>query len=257
MSASSRSSPLRVLVIDDEEGVRATLAANLELAGFEVSEAASVREAVEVLRRRRVDMIVSDVRMPDRDGVSGLDDLRAVQPDVPAVFVTGYDADGVVEPAMAKGAYTVLRKPVSIERVVDVVRRGARSPMVLVVDDEQAFLETLVESLRDAGLAVDQAAGGAEAIEAVSRFEVDVCVVDLVLGDEDGAEVANRIRARFPEVSVIAMTAYDVGDLVRAVIRGGAAHCLRKPFEMQLLTRLIARTRSERPIQSATPGAWA
>src|SRR6188508_1462446 len=88
--------PVHVLVVDDEESVRSTLAANLELAGFDVAEAASAREAVEHLRRRRVDVVVSDVRMPERDGVSGLDDLRAVQPDLPVVFITGYDADGII-----------------------------------------------------------------------------------------------------------------------------------------------------------------
>ncbi len=239
---------VHVLVVDDEEAVRATLAANLELAGFDVAEASSVKEAVAHLKLRHVDMLVSDVRMPDRDGVSGLDDLRAVQPDLPAVFITGYDADGVIEPAMAKGAYTVLRKPVSVERVVDVVRRGARSPTVLVIDDEPAFLEALVANLQTSGIRVDRAADGASAIAALEAAHVDVCVVDLVLGEEDGADVAARIRARFPDVSVIAMTGHEVGELVRSVIRGGAAHCLRKPFEMRLLTRLIARTRGERPL---------
>jgi DNA-binding NtrC family response regulator len=240
--------PVHVLVVDDEESVRSTLAANLELAGFDVAEAASVREAVEHLRLRRVDVVVSDVRMPERDGVSGLDDLRAVQPDLPAVLITGYDADGVVGPAMAKGAYTVLRKPVSVERVVDVVRRGARRPTVLVIDDEVEFLEALVANVRELGISVDLAIDGGTAMHLLETKNVDLCVVDLVHGPEAGAEVATRIRARFPDVGVIAMTGHDVADMVRTAFRAGAAHCLRKPFELHLLTRLIARSRSDRPL---------
>jgi two-component system response regulator HydG len=247
MTSTEATGVIHVLVVDDEESVRTTLAANLELNGFDVTEAASVEEAVAHLRKRRVDFVISDVRMPGRDGVSGLADLRAIQPDLPAVMITGYDAEGIVTQAMEKGAYTVLRKPVSIDKVVDVVRRGIGRPAVLVIDDEVQFLDTLVENLREAGLIVTTARTGADALAALAASKVDVCVVDLVLGKEDGADVSARIRAADPEVSVIAMTGQDVGELVKAVMQAGASHCLRKPFEVQLLTRLIARTRSNGP----------
>lgn len=238
---------MKVLVIDDEDGLRVTLAANLELEGFEVTDAASVAEAVELLKKQRFDLALSDVRMPGRDGVSGLEDLRRIQPDLPVVFITGYDAEGLLPKAISKGAYTVLSKPVMIDRLVGVLREGARAPAVLVVDDETAFLETIVEELRQAGLNVVTARDSASALEAVKASTVDVCILDLVLPHEDGAVLYGRLREVEPNVRVIAMTSFDVGDLIRDVMNGGAYRCLRKPFEVQMLVRLIGGVRSEPP----------
>ena len=236
-----------ILVVDDEPSVRVTLAANLELAGFEVCEAGSVAEALHHLRTSKFDLVISDIRMPGVDGVTGLAAMREIQPELPAVFVTGYDAEGVLTSALSKGAYTVLPKPIAVDRLVSVVKSCLQGPVVLVVDDDAAFLETLVEGLQMAGLTVERARSGGEALEVVDRARVDVCVLDLVMPHRDGVAIAAELKARAPGISVIAMTGHDVAELVREVMRGGASHCLRKPFEMHVLASLIGRARAERP----------
>lgn len=241
----SRSMP-SILVVDDEPSVRVTLAANLELAGFEVCEAGSVAEAIHHLRSSRFDLLISDIRMPGMDGLAGLGALREIQSDLPAVFVTGYDAEGALETAIAKGAYTVLPKPIAVDKLVSVVRSCLAGPVVLVVDDDTPFLETIVEGLTLAGLQVERAQSGDEALEILARSKVDVCVLDLVLPERDGVEIYAQLKARSPELSVIAMTGHDVAELVREVMKGGADHCLRKPFELHVLARLIGRARAER-----------
>lgn len=253
----------RVLLIDDEPVVRLTLGANLELAGFDVASADSVASALTLLHRsvsegRRFDCVVSDVRMPDVDGVSGLAQLRAIQPELPAIFVTGYDPDSVIPAALARGAFTVLAKPVPMDTLTNVLRACLSDPVVLVVDDEPAFREALVESLRVGGLKVERAASGDEARALVATRSVDVCVLDLVLeaapsgaGTSSGVEVLGDLQRQQPGLSVIAMTGQEVGGLVRDVLHGGALHCLRKPFEMRVLARLIARARAGSPPPTA------
>lgn len=241
----------RVLLIDDEPIVRTTLAASLQLAGFDVVAANGVLEALKELDVQRFDCVVSDVRMPEIDGVAGLDRLRAIQPDLPAILVTGYDPDSVIPAALSKGAFTVLAKPVGIATLTQAVRACMRDPIVLVVDDEQPFLETLVEGLRVGGMKVERASNEDEARGMLATRSVDVCVLDLVLGDATGADVLVALRAQQPGLSIIAMTGHDVDDLVRDVLRNGALHCLRKPFDMGVLTRLIARARAERPTRDA------
>jgi two-component system response regulator HydG len=235
----------RILVIDDEPGIRTTLVANLELEGFEVAEAASVGDAIDLIRAQPFDLVVSDVRMPGIDGVSGLARLREVQPELPAILITGYDAENLAADAVAKGAYTVLSKPVGIDQLVAVARSCISKPSVLVVDDESTFLETLVEGLALAGVTARRAANADEALAMVQASAVDVCVLDLVLPSKNGVELMAELRERAPGINVIAMTGHDVGELVRAVVRGGASHCLRKPFEMKVLSRMIASVRAE------------
>ena len=58
-----------ILVVDDEESLRITLAANLELSGFEVVEAANGTQALEILENRAFDVVLSDIRMPGMNGV--------------------------------------------------------------------------------------------------------------------------------------------------------------------------------------------
>jgi len=244
----------RLLLIDDEENVRASLAANLELAGFEVVEAASVAEAAAELGKRRFDMVVSDVRMPDKDGMAGLADLHAIQPDLPAIFVTGYDPQGVLAGALARGAYTVLPKPLSMDRLVQVVRRALSRPIVLVVDDEEGFLDAAVEGLREAGLRVERAIDGAATLEVLKTNTVDVCVLDLVLPIRDGVQVFEDLRAHDPSIAVIAMTSYDVAGLIRDVMKAGAYQCLQKPLQIQVLAEIIGRARADLGTSGAKRG---
>ncbi len=243
-----------ILLVDDEPGVRMTLAANLELEGFTVSEAASVFEAIELLTHNRFDLLISDVRMPGLDGVAGLERLRAIQPELPAILVTGYDADSMVTQAISKGAFTVLAKPILAATLVGVVRSCLAGPVVLVVDDEAPFRETLVEGLRLAGLQVERAANGQEALAQVERAHVDVCILDLVMPGRDGAQVFADLIEQNPNIRVIAMTGHEVGALVRSVIDSGAIHCLTKPFQMNLLTQLIGRARAQNGSLGAREG---
>jgi len=232
--------------------VRTTLAANLHLEGFDVAEAGSVAEAEELLRRDRFDLLLSDVRMPGIDGVTGLGRLREIQADLPAVFITGYDAEALAGEALARGAFTVLAKPVTIQQLVSVLRTCLTKPAVLVVDDEPAFLETLVEGLKLAGVSVRFASSGDEALARIDDGGVDVCVLDLVM-PTNGVEVLAEIQKRAPHVHVLAMTGHDVSDLVRAVMRGGASRCLRKPFEVHILSRLIASARATGAQRPSSP----
>lgn len=244
--------PPRVLLIDDEPVVRMTLAANLELAGFDVVSADSVSTALKALDAQRFDCVISDVRMPEVDGVTGLDQLRAIQPGLPAILVTGYDPDSVIPEALAKGAFTVLAKPVRIATLTRVVHACMRDPVVLVVDDEEPFLETLVEGLRVGGLKVDCASGHEDASAMLASGRVDVCVLDLVLGDQSGADILVELQRQQPGLAIIAMTGHDVNHLVREVLHGGALHCLKKPFQMDVLAKLIARARAGRAADAST-----
>ncbi len=102
----------RILVADDEEGVRSFLAEALEFEGHTVTTAADGDEAARILARQGVDLLLTDLRMPGLDGLSLLRKVREEQPDVEVVVLT---AVGTVESAVAAmkaGAFDYLLKPV-------------------------------------------------------------------------------------------------------------------------------------------------
>ena len=103
-----------ILVVDDEVQVRAALRAMLESAGHKVHEAAGGREAtVAVLRDRVPDLVITDILMPDHDGIDAILTIRQMYGDLPIIAITGSAfADLDLDTAKAFGATRALVKPI-------------------------------------------------------------------------------------------------------------------------------------------------
>jgi two-component system, NtrC family, response regulator AtoC len=102
----------RILVVDDEEGLRSFLAEALERDGHAVLTAASGEEAAALLEREGVDLVITDLRMPGRlDGHALLKKVRAEQPDVEVVVLTAHGSVESAVAAMRAGAFDYLTKP--------------------------------------------------------------------------------------------------------------------------------------------------
>jgi DNA-binding response OmpR family regulator len=107
------SRPPGVLVVDDDESVRAFLAAGLAASGFAVWAAADGFEAVAAVRDHgpAIDLVVLDVRMPGPDGPETLRGIRALDPDVPCCFMTADAGSYTEEDLLGFGAAAVFWKP--------------------------------------------------------------------------------------------------------------------------------------------------
>ncbi len=121
-----------VLVAEDEPQARRALCALLEEEGYQVLAAADGREAAELLAREPVDAAILDIRMPGKDGLSVLEELRR-QPSAPPVLImTAYGSSEAAIQAMALGAFDYLAKPINfeelriqLERAIESRRRAA------------------------------------------------------------------------------------------------------------------------------------
>jgi two-component system response regulator PilR (NtrC family) len=114
----------RVLVADDELSMRELLSIVLRREGYEVLLAANGDEALSALRGGPVDMIVSDVRMPDITGVDVLRVAKQADPDVEALMVTAFASYDTAVEAMRLGACDYLTKPFDVEELKQKVRQG-------------------------------------------------------------------------------------------------------------------------------------
>ena len=114
----------RVLVVDDEENVRMTTAAILEQEGYHVETASDGREALSKLDRGGFDLVLTDLRMDDMDGIELLNEMHTKHPGVVTVVLTGYASIESSIDALRQGVYDYLVKPCAIDDLKRTVRRA-------------------------------------------------------------------------------------------------------------------------------------
>ena len=102
---------VNILVVDDEEGLRRAIIFDLKRKGFNVLEASNGQEAFALVKQHSLDVVLSDVRMPNGDGIELLEKIKELNPEIPVVmFITGF-ADISLDEAYDKGADAVFSKP--------------------------------------------------------------------------------------------------------------------------------------------------
>ena len=124
----------------------------------------------------------------------------------------------------------------------------ARAPRILVVDDEPSILETVGGVLRDEGYEIDTASTARSAMSTAVACRPDMVVLDVMLPDFDGIEIARRLRADGHELAILFLTARDtVEDRVNGLRIGGDDY-MTKPFSLEELVErvraILRRTRA-------------
>ena len=108
----------RVLIVDDEEMVRKLLASLLTQRGHRVETAQHGIEALDIIKKNVLDAVVSDIVMPEMDGIVLTRELRKLHPGLPVMVMTGYGEKYSVESAIAAGAREFIKKPFSISEFI-------------------------------------------------------------------------------------------------------------------------------------------
>ncbi len=114
-----------VLVVDDDAGMRDMLAARLTTRGFRIVICGSGSEAIEVIQRDDVDVVVSDVNMKAMDGVELCKRVLEHRPQLPVILITAFGSMDLAIQAIRAGAYDFLPKPFEIDQLVLAIERGA------------------------------------------------------------------------------------------------------------------------------------
>jgi len=109
---------ISILVVDDNPAMADSLADILELKGFTVHAATSGAEALGILEKQPVDILLTDVKMPEMNGLELYRKASKAYPNLITIFMTAYAADDLIQQGMAEGIKTVLDKPVDINFMV-------------------------------------------------------------------------------------------------------------------------------------------
>ncbi|WP_338881658.1 sigma-54 dependent transcriptional regulator [Achromobacter veterisilvae] len=131
--------------IDDDEELRRANAQTLKLHGISVDAHASARSALPALTREFDGVVVSDIRMPDMDGLQLFRRVRDIDPDIPVIFITGHGDIATAVQCMRDGAYDFLAKPYAADRLITAIAHAA----------EKRHLVLENRRLREAAFAVE------------------------------------------------------------------------------------------------------
>ena len=113
----------RILIVDDEENTRIGLSKLLTQEGFEVESAANGSEALDYLGQRKVNLVISDINMPEMNGLVFLRELSRKFPSTSVIMITAYGGVESYLEAMNLGAYEYLHKPVRLDELRSVMKK--------------------------------------------------------------------------------------------------------------------------------------
>lgn len=197
----------RVLVVDDQVELAENIAEVLQGLGFETDVAESAEAGLEKIGRGGVTALITDFKLPGRNGAELIEEIRRQGNRIPALIMSAYTDDFTMDRAQAAGAWLFMPKPVPLSALMEAFESLARRPAAaLLVDDEPAFTENLADALEAAGYDVVISGSAAEAL--AQRRRLETAVVDYRLPDGSGIELARRLLARDPSIRILFISGY-------------------------------------------------
>ena len=113
----------RILVVDDEENARIALSKILSREGYEVASASNGYEALNYLRGKEVELIITDINMPEMNGMDFLRELNRCHPASNVIMITAYgEVESYIE-AMNLGAFEYINKPVKVDELKKIIKK--------------------------------------------------------------------------------------------------------------------------------------
>ncbi len=175
-----------ILVVDDEKSIRKALSEILVTEGYKVDEAVDGLEALNLIKARKYDCVLSDIKMPKLDGIELLEKLQVEGIQIPIIMISGHGSTETAVEAVKKGAFDYISKPPDLNRLL-ITLRNALDKATLV--EETNTLKRKVSGLQDI-------IGESEGIQSIKRTIDRVAPTEariLVTGDNgSGKELVAR-----------------------------------------------------------------
>jgi signal transduction histidine kinase/CheY-like chemotaxis protein len=250
-----------ILVVEDDEGVRAAVSDMLADLGYRVSRAENAEVALALLLKEKPDLIFTDVVMPG--SIPTREFTRRAQemhPGMRILYTSGYTQNAIVHNGKLDDDALLLSKPYRKDELARKLRsvfagtargpiappKGApvastreRSGKVLVVEDVALIRMTTMDMVEQLGFAATEAADAAEALAILQKDgEIEILLTDLGLPGMNGRQLVQEALRLKPELKIIIASGYSTSDEEGADIKGAVSY-LTKPFDMQQLRRAL------------------
>ncbi|MES1172637.1 MAG: response regulator [Bacteroidota bacterium] len=245
-----------VLVVDDEAVVLTVLREALRRGGYRVTTAASAEEAIDLMQKRRFDLVLTDKNLPGASGMEVLRVARSLNPAPAIVMITGYSSlDSAVE-ALDYGALDYIEKPIhDVEDLRNRIRRAltrrdellarprvapaSRTGRVLLVEAEGTRRELIAEYL-GRSYQIIAAKDGDEALQKLKDGHFDLVLADRHLPGISGLRVIEHAQRLLPHCASVLYTAYPSFESVKeAFLTGVDAYLIRPSEDLKKLAEKV------------------
>jgi hypothetical protein len=243
-SATATGGKETVLVVEDQADVRNYAAAALETYGYRVIQAENADEALMAseAKRNSVDLVLTDVVMPNVGGGGLADRLRKRWPRIKVLFMSGYADDAIVDRGLLKKDAEFIQKPFSPDqlaiKVREILAAPHRSTRILVADDAGSR-GSVRRVLEHGGHEVIEAVDGRQALQEVRGGHVDLVITGLPVPKQKGVEIVRALRREAAGVGIIVISGAFGDQLLIEAQAVGADAVLNKPVSAELLLTTV------------------
>ena len=233
------SETLHILIVDDDRMMAKTLCDIFRVKGYQAEVANSGTEALDWVERETFDCVLSDIKMPEVNGVELYKAIKAQQPDLPVVLMTAYAADELIAEGLEEGVIAALSKPVNINLVLSFFSMLSQERPIVIVDNDANFCRTLGDILRERGFSVASKTDPDGLVDEINGEQV--ILLDMQLGDTDGLTVLKAIREKYPQIPVLLVTGFreEMAPAIEAALAISAYTCFYKPLQIDELLQTL------------------
>jgi signal transduction histidine kinase/DNA-binding response OmpR family regulator len=232
----------RILVVEDDDDVRAFTAGSLRELGYQVLEAGDAAAALEILARDSgLHLLFTDLGLPGGvDGSVLSKRAQAMRPSLRVLITTAYAAGALIHDGRLDPGIDLLTKPFTLPamamRIREILDRGDGvdgAPRILVVEDEVLVRMYLADCLSDLGFTVEEAGTCREGHEKLAELAdgLAAAIVDLGLPDQPGDALVKAIRSVHPSLPILLATGYADQVVHERLAQDSRTQILYKPFD--------------------------
>ena len=185
----------KVLIVDDEEDILWGLSGELSRQGLEVMTASKGTEALDLLKKGKVDFLITDIRMPDISGVELLLKARELHPELKVIVMTAYGSEDIKNEVMRKGAISYLEKPFDFEQLLNLLKEKEKEKGTLAEWELTEVLQLLSMEGKTATIKVDTSEGEGQIV--MVEGEIYDSQLGKLRGEEAFIKILGHVSAPF------------------------------------------------------------
>lgn len=233
----------KVLVVEDHKATLKQMDDVVKSAGFISLLAENGDDGLEIFKKEKPDIIITDLKMPGINGIELMSKIKEKSSYVQVILITAFGEDDVAISALCKGALDYIKKPINLEELslaldrakekIFEYKKNSPFPTILFAEDDERARKNLFEAIENEGWKVFPAVDGEDAINIFKYNKIDIVILDIKMPKKDGLQVLHEMRSITKDFEAIIISGYGDESSAIQAMRDGAYSFIKKPIDLE------------------------